>query len=463
MIQRWSRRAGRNARAKAPTFEFRGFQPNEVDRFNDAISGIRRSAEPLRVGVYDNLLMTRVSPGRDSTPIGGLFDSNRLAVEESKVERRGEGLVIGVWPGEPDGGSEFVEKAIYGGVLFGGFGHVILESACRLWAAKDYPDLPIVFQTMPKNDAGRFALLALAELLDIPAERFRFFTDPVRIGHAVVPQPGLSLGYEINDRYLEFVRTHLRDLPPEQASRRIYLSRSALHWRQRKAVGEAQLDAALEAAGVKVLHPESMTLSEQIAAHNGASAVAGFIGSQFHTLFLRASTKPIDILYLCSSRPNVNFFQIDMLFPGRRIYSNVAEYDPVFEFGNRSPFYFSPDATRRALRDLGIRLPAFETSISSDFVYDWAIAYFHFKVFRRGLLSGDFGATASGRMRDMLAKLTRPFSAAESEQVLNAYFEVARRYRVLDDGHVIAAGKSLRTMLKATAQRADSRQSHPVG
>lgn len=430
------------------SFRFQGFSHDEVQRFARSIAQIRFSRSRLRVQIVDDAVLSRLQPLADGNMLGGVFDAHGTPIAEAQIYREGEGVVVGFRQAETDFEPEIVPEALYGGVLFSGFGHIILESACRLWAAPRYADLPILFQSPPGTEGGQETLLKLAEILGISVERIRFTGANIRVCKLIVPQPGLVLGREVNSEYLRFVRSHRATAhEPASARGRVYLSRAGLNWRQRRAIGEVEMERALRSCGVEVVRPETLSLIDQVAIHDQATTLSGFIGSQFHTLFLRTKLSPIDVLYLCSSRPNINFFQIDLLFPGHRIYSNIALYEPGFEFGNRSPFYFSADCVAQMLHEIGWPIENLPGPEIADFIFNWSLAYFYFKVFRQGLLSEDFTKVAEFRLRRMVKGYSRKLTESERLQVLRAYDECARRYRVTDNPEVRAGAIRLEKLL----------------
>lgn len=424
-------------RIRRTSFKFHGFTADDLKRFRASMSRIRFSWRRLRVRICPDALITPLRPRADGKFLGGLFDRDGAAVTEAQVCRDGEGTVVGFESTADVSEPLLFEEAIYGGPLFSGFGHIILESACRLWAAERYPDLPIIVQSQPGNESCETTFLALAALLGVPADRIVFSTEPIRVGRAIVPEPGLTLGREIRRGYLRFVRRRPVSSEDQSDPEQVFLSRAGLNWRQRRAIGEARLEKTVKNAGMKVIRPESLALSDQVAIHERASTLAGFIGSQFHTLFLRTSTKPIDVLYLCSANPNINFFQIDLLFPGRRIYGNVSLYQPFFEFGNRSPFYFSSERIEQLFRELGVNVANVTEPDTATFAFEWSVAYFYFKVYRQGFLSGDFTKATNFRLKMLRKRCTRGLSEDEREQVLRAFRECARRCRVPDHPEVL--------------------------
>lgn len=429
-------------------FEFEGFEPGDVARLEASVSGFAMSQDELRATYHKDVLISHIKQLGSGRYQGGVFDVNAKAIAEGIVTRHGEGIVVGFSPSGTGAKTELYKRAIYGGVLFSGFGHIILESASRLWAAKQIPDLPIVFQTTDNNEAGKAILLVLVDLLGIATHRIRFTSNDVRVARAFVPAPGLVLGHSINRNYLEFIRTALAKFEGgNSGSMTTYLSRAGLNWRQRRGFGEVELERALKDNGHHVVRSEGMSLSDQICMMNRSSTVSGFIGSQFHLLFLRSAMEPVDILYLCSSRPNSNFLQIDVLFPGKRIYSNIASYGPAFDFGNRSPFLFDPSAVKKKLGQIGMPIMDYDGPTSSDFLFDWALAYFYFKVFREGLIGGNFIKVAEVRIGLMIRKFMRKLTENECMQILNAFAECARRHEFCRNEDVATVEEHLRLKL----------------
>src|SRR5690348_9558665 len=131
ILDNFAERRRDSFRIRKTSFRFHGFTAQEVKRFRRAISRIRFSRRRLRVKVYEDARLTRLRPRADGTMVGGLFDRQGAPIREAQVHREGEGVVVG--SEIPDDGAEpeIVEVAIFGGTLFSGFGHIILESACR--------------------------------------------------------------------------------------------------------------------------------------------------------------------------------------------------------------------------------------------------------------------------------------------------------------------------------------------
>ncbi|HEU5142590.1 MAG TPA: glycosyltransferase family 61 protein, partial [Solirubrobacterales bacterium] len=196
----------------------------------------------------------------------------------------------------------YEEEAVWGGPLATPerryqtpYGHFMVESVARLWPV--LPDaelhgLPVVFVRPQRPPHAAEWLDAFgAPLVDLPEGGAVLFK------RLFVPEPAWQeaawIAPEVRDIHLHARRG--MDVP--RVSRRgvLWLSRSGLA-PTRIPLGEDRLESSLDGR-LSAVRPYTMTLAEQVAALEGASAVAGVVGSAFHTLLLTAETP--DCLYLC--------------------------------------------------------------------------------------------------------------------------------------------------------------------
>lgn len=190
------------------------------------------------------------------------------------------------------------EEVVWGGQATGPYGHFLTESVSRLWplvAGGDLEGLPVVFAKPPTAQFARDWLDAFgAPVVELPQQ------GAVRFTRMFVPEPAWRLGAwiapEIRDIHLQ-ARSGLAIPEPahDKPSEVLWLSRSGLE-PGRVAYDEALLEWLL-GDRVRVIRPETLTLAEQVATIEGGRAVAGVIGSAFHTLLLASA--PPDCLYLC--------------------------------------------------------------------------------------------------------------------------------------------------------------------
>jgi hypothetical protein len=190
------------------------------------------------------------------------------------------------------------EEVVWGGQATAPYGHFLTESVSRLWplvAGGALEGRPVVFAKPPAAPFAREWLDAFGvPIFELPQE------GAVRFTRMFVPEPAWRLGAwiapEIRDIHLQ-ARSGLGLPEPAHGKRGevLWLSRSELK-PDRVAYDEALLEWLL-GDRVTAISPETLTLAEQVAAIEGGSAVAGVIGSAFHTLLLASA--PPDCLYLC--------------------------------------------------------------------------------------------------------------------------------------------------------------------
>lgn len=223
----------------------------------------------------------------------GIFDADGQAVEGS-VDMHGPNGVpehqILEWAGQAEAQAE-EDVYIYAGRFNPHYGHFLVNTLSRLWplALAAPPAGRLLFHG-GGTPADWFTLPFAREsfgALGLGAGDIRRFTVPTRINTLIVPRPCFqeqhfvhrvfaALCHHIGARLLQghMPRT---GLPP------VYLSKSGLTSGVGRVVNEAPLEARLRDAGVEIIHPEQLSLAEQITLFVERPAVLGTIGSAFHT------------------------------------------------------------------------------------------------------------------------------------------------------------------------------------
>lgn len=181
---------------------------------------------------------------------------------------------------------------VFGGLLKNEhWGHFFAESLSRLWAVDQLPDKYkyLVFYVRDKAlPVPRYVYEVLSVvaprmevvLVDSPT-RFEVLAVPDQIAH---PTIGFVAGHEL-------VRENFRRFSAVEAARDelIYVSRSRLGNNEGELVGEEFLERELEKQGYKVIHPQEMSLRDQISAYVGARKIIFAEGSPFHLYALVCS------------------------------------------------------------------------------------------------------------------------------------------------------------------------------
>ena len=117
---------------------------------------------------------------------------------------------------------------------------------------------------------------AIFDLLRIDPARFHLVTKPLRVRALLVPEAGMVIRGGMSR--LHGTALGVRPIGPGQG-RRIWLSRSQLTDDRALVCNEAELEAILERRGWQVIHPQTLSVTEQIDALNGASVICGLEGS----------------------------------------------------------------------------------------------------------------------------------------------------------------------------------------
>ncbi|MBR9765324.1 MAG: glycosyltransferase family 61 protein [Rhodobacteraceae bacterium] len=180
-------------------------------------------------------------------------------------------------------------KAIYAGTYFPIFGHFLTETTPNLAAVADYarsnPDIPILMHLGPDMSGDGLKAPSLKpwaawfhEKVGIEFNRLRFITAPMRIRELHVPPSPLRRKH----RYLDRATVALDRLfsAPAGSDELIYFSRS--RWPKPRLAGEAEIERRLADRGYAIVHPQELTLDEQLSVIRGARSLVGAQGTALH-------------------------------------------------------------------------------------------------------------------------------------------------------------------------------------
>ncbi len=205
------------------------------------------------------------------------------------------GRALTVQPKMPEG--DLAERKgtwIWGGLLWMHFGHFLVESTARLWALDnlDEPIEGVLFAPKrPRNGS---------EVIEFQNEFMSLMGDgktplvcldaPTRVERLIVPGQGFGLGSMIEgtQNYRDAIaRNFAKDIKADGPDK-IYISRSQLPAGRGNLIGEAELEAHLEADGYTIFHPEKHDLTSQIATYKAARHIIAAEGSALHLLAMVA-------------------------------------------------------------------------------------------------------------------------------------------------------------------------------
>lgn len=419
-------------------FEFSGISSANIERLKTEIGKLHPDDKPLQYQIVNNAHICPLQTLPTGLLKGGIFDSDGKPISAAQIRRKNRGVILG---SDPSTFSKVdavtIPPAIFGGVIFSEYGHLILESLARLWCVAEVDDYPILFLSHQEKHIRSKLFMRLMFLLGIDPGRIRFSTKSEICESLIVPEPGLQLGIRTSSHYANFVRGRLSKSIKTQADsfadcRSAYLSRAGLSNVTRKPWSEDKLETLLAGQNQRAVRPERLDIRDQISLLNQCSRFGGFIGSQFHTLIFRFNPEPVDIAYLCSGAPNINFPQVDLLFAGRRLYGNVCDFAPVFEFGGRAPFRIKFKEAVDELRAIGFaidgeHLPDESTEEIEVFLKQWFYGFFRYQVFgatqgggyRRGF------SEFEGRLRGLETRLLSSADKSIASPMYEAFNKVA--------------------------------------
>ena len=176
------------------------------------------------------------------------------------------------------------------GAITDHFGHMVAEFGARIAASSRLDAAaPLVFSIQPLAGAAAPAFFwQMIDHLGIDRRRVMLVRKPTRFGRlSVVPQAERPYGGPANRRHLRLmdaINAAASPRPEERADLCIFVSRSRLP--KGNFAGESYLDGVLAAAGVTVLHPETVDLHTQLRLYRRARRLVFSEGSAMLALQL---------------------------------------------------------------------------------------------------------------------------------------------------------------------------------
>ncbi len=206
------------------------------------------------------------------------------------------------------------DPVVYGGHLPKHFGHFLLESLSRLWAyrAHDLGSRPFV-HFRPFFHLHERELLEAA--LRPHGAALHALTEPALLRSVLVPQQGIELGRDYHPAMCDVYDTIREELvgpftEPDETP--IYLSRTRLPQDRRATLGERELEERLSSRGFRIVHPQELSLEEQIRTVSQARYVIGLVGTALHLTVFRA-VEGARTLALSNRTPEIHQIRVDRL------------------------------------------------------------------------------------------------------------------------------------------------------
>lgn len=253
----------------------------------------------IRIQDYPNATVWPVDDFKIPKPgIAGITDQDGQPIREAGLERGGGALLS--CPTEPDQTKVIHDdqKVIFGGYISHHYGHFLLESLARLWGYRDSL-LPVIWA------AGRQFTdweLDLLDLLGIARNRLIVLRQPTRFSRVHVATPGFVIRRNFHHRQ----RDALAVVSARPGKEKVYLSRNSFKSRLFTAAGESAVQDILARNGWRIVHPETLSIRDQVDILANAGTVAGVEGSAFHTVMLCANPQA-RLIVLRRENTNANY------------------------------------------------------------------------------------------------------------------------------------------------------------
>ena len=206
----------------------------------------------------------------------------------------------------PDDLEVIDDEVMYIGVARNHYGHFLLDSMSRMWAAIDVRMPCLFLGSQDMMGCGTFfdPIMSSIDVQTISPDR------PTLYRKIWVPSPSLAenqIAENADIAHLQ-VTERLHEHATGQWNQPVFLSRRRLHSKARTygtdPRDEERLEREIERAGYRIVDPQDLTFSEQIALFNECPKIVGLLGSAFHTsLFSRKSFE--GKLALLTFRPEV--------------------------------------------------------------------------------------------------------------------------------------------------------------
>ncbi len=265
----------------------------------------------------------------------GLFDGHGALIRAATDWRGPQNQTIDQIPEIPDDAGPAAQaddaELIYAGRFNPHFGHFLVETLPRLWwlARRDRRGRKLLMHG-DGDPAGWFArgfAAGIWRALGLAPADLAVFARPTRLRRVIVPAPSLQQQSFVHEVFGLLCRNiggaMLRDADLTPSPTPVYLSKSRLDLGVHVFANEEALEARLGASRIEIVHPETLTLAEQVRLFETRPAILGTTGSAFHaSIFARATPRQIT------------------LSPHREINSNFALFDHVS--GNRTEHYHQP-------------------------------------------------------------------------------------------------------------------------
>ena len=219
---------------------------------------------------------------------------------------------------------QYDESVIFCGLVWGHFGHVMIESFCRMW---------YVLQHSENHDRLVFLhvgpwkiqdwLYQFFELMDIPKDRIMIVEKPTQFKSIIIPDQSARIGFDYHREYSIPYETMIKKVESMNIpthSKKIFLTRTKGKNTDVVILNVEYFEKFYASQGYEIIEPENLSLPEQISLVHNADKISAFFGTLSHwAVFCKPKTK-FDMLMRCNTETRTiqsvlnDFRKIDWYF-----------------------------------------------------------------------------------------------------------------------------------------------------
>ena len=199
--------------------------------------------------------------------------------------------------------AEFDEDVIFGGLLIGHFGHLMVECLSRLWYVVQHPELKSKVLFVTNSDSCKPWAEVFLKLIGLEKERIVYVDKPIECRSITVPeQSQYSWENFTNEYMLPYQAIKSRVTP--STHKKVYLTRrffdenriTQKNYGQMCCFNEKYFEDFFASHGFEIFAMEKLSIEEQISLVMGADEIATTLGTLSHwSIFKKPTAKFIKL------------------------------------------------------------------------------------------------------------------------------------------------------------------------
>ncbi|MBR2923189.1 MAG: glycosyltransferase family 61 protein [Alphaproteobacteria bacterium] len=227
---------------------------------------------------------------------GGVVDAEMKFIQNSQFLRANKGGCLLKSYEFSQTEAEYIdEEVLYAGVLINHFGHFLVEGLSRIWYWCEHADknLHVAF-LMPKNQPLFPQFWEFMDLIGIDKEKVHIIKKITKFKKVYIPYQSHILATSYNEKFT-IPYKYISSKIPAKKKEKYYISRSKFKGGT-LCLGEYLFENLYKQNGYKIIHPEKLSLKEQISVMKNASELAGISGTGMHMVLFADDNIDITIL-----------------------------------------------------------------------------------------------------------------------------------------------------------------------